>query len=55
MARRKTLTLATYNVNGIGTRLPHLLAWLEAEKPDAMARCGRARRAGTAWRYWAAA
>lgn len=37
MARRKTLTLATYNVNGIGTRLPHLLAWLEAEKPDAVA------------------
>jgi len=37
MARRKTLTLATYNVNGIGTRLPHLLAWLEAEKPDVVA------------------
>jgi len=37
MTRRKTLTLATYNVNGIGTRLPHLLAWLAAEKPDVVA------------------
>ena len=37
MARRKTLTLATFNVNGIGTRLPHLLAWLEKEQPDIVA------------------
>lgn len=35
MARaRKTLKLATYNVNGIKSRLPHLLAWLEKEAPD---------------------
>ena len=34
MARRKTLRIATFNVNGIGTRLPHLLRWLEKEKPD---------------------
>jgi exodeoxyribonuclease III len=26
--------IATFNVNGIGTRLPHLLAWLEREAPD---------------------
>jgi exodeoxyribonuclease-3 len=30
----KTLKIATYNVNGIRSRLPHLLAWLEKEKPD---------------------
>ena len=33
----KTLKLATFNVNGIGTRLPHLLAWLEKERPDVVA------------------
>lgn len=37
MARSKTLKLATFNVNGIGTRLPHLLAWLEKEQPDIVA------------------
>lgn len=37
MARRKSLKVATFNVNGIGTRLPHLLAWLEKEKPDVVA------------------
>src|SRR5690606_27637726 len=37
MARAKTLKLATFNVNGIGTRLPHLLAWLEREQPDIVA------------------
>ena len=37
MPRAKTLKLATFNVNGIGTRLAHLLAWLEAEKPDVVA------------------
>jgi len=37
MPRGRTLKLATFNVNGIGTRLPHLLAWLEAEKPDVVA------------------
>jgi len=31
---RKTLKIATYNVNGIRSRLPHLLAWLEKESPD---------------------
>ncbi|WP_372018120.1 exodeoxyribonuclease III [Pseudoxanthomonas sp. 10H] len=36
MARR-LLTLATFNVNGIGARLPHLLAWLAREKPDVVA------------------
>src|SRR3954468_22230168 len=30
----KTLKVATFNVNGIGTRLPHLLQWLERESPD---------------------
>lgn len=30
----KPLKLATYNVNGIKSRLPHLLAWLEKEAPD---------------------
>ncbi len=37
MARAKTLKLATFNVNGIGTRLPHLLEWLERERPDIVA------------------
>ncbi|TKR33372.1 exodeoxyribonuclease III [Luteimonas gilva] len=30
----KPLKLATYNVNGIRSRLPHLLAWLDEEAPD---------------------
>ncbi|MEF3082130.1 exodeoxyribonuclease III [Luteimonas sp. SMYT11W] len=37
MARKKTLKLATFNVNGIGTRLPNLLAWLAHEAPDIVA------------------
>jgi exodeoxyribonuclease-3 len=37
MAPRKNLKLATFNVNGIGTRLPHLLDWLAREKPDVVA------------------
>lgn len=37
MPRGKTLKLATFNVNGIATRLPQLLAWLEQEKPDVVA------------------
>ena len=37
MAPRPTLRIATFNVNGIGTRLPHLLAWLEREQPDIVA------------------
>ncbi|MDB5915216.1 MAG: xthB [Ramlibacter sp.] len=28
------MKIATYNVNGIKTRLPHLLRWLEREQPD---------------------
>jgi exodeoxyribonuclease-3 len=28
------LKIATYNVNGIKSRLPHLLKWLERESPD---------------------
>jgi exodeoxyribonuclease-3 len=28
------MRIATYNVNGIGSRLPHLLQWLEREQPD---------------------
>jgi exodeoxyribonuclease-3 len=30
----KTLKLATFNVNGIASRLPHLLQWLSKESPD---------------------
>lgn len=37
MATRKTLKIATFNVNGINTRLPHLLDWLAKEKPDIVA------------------
>ncbi|APO97196.1 exodeoxyribonuclease III [Xanthomonas vesicatoria] len=29
-----TRKIATYNVNGIGSRLPHLLEWLTREQPD---------------------
>ncbi|MBN9409365.1 MAG: exodeoxyribonuclease III [Burkholderiales bacterium] len=34
MARRKRLALATYNINGIGSRLPNLIAWLREAQPD---------------------
>jgi exodeoxyribonuclease III len=34
VARKKALKLATFNVNGIKSRLPHLLLWLEKESPD---------------------
>ena len=36
MAARKdaSLRIATFNVNGIRSRLPHLLQWLEREAPD---------------------
>ncbi|QNR95744.1 exodeoxyribonuclease III [Stenotrophomonas sp. 169] len=37
MPRSRTLRIATFNVNGITTRLPHLLAWLEKEQPDIVA------------------
>jgi len=30
----KTLKIATFNVNGIKTRIAHLLKWLEREQPD---------------------
>src|ERR1700712_4896011 len=29
-----TLKIATYNINGIRSRLPRLLEWLERESPD---------------------
>jgi exodeoxyribonuclease-3 len=28
------MKIATFNVNGVKTRLPHLLRWLERERPD---------------------
>lgn len=28
------LTIATFNINGINTRLPNLLEWLDREQPD---------------------
>jgi exodeoxyribonuclease-3 len=34
MLDRRTMKIATYNVNGIGSRLPRLLEWLEASRPD---------------------
>ncbi|MDQ3369308.1 MAG: exodeoxyribonuclease III, partial [Myxococcota bacterium] len=34
MATRSLLKVATFNVNGIGSRLPHLLEWLGREAPD---------------------
>ena len=37
MPRRKTLRIATFNVNGIGARLPQLLAWLARGQPDVVA------------------
>lgn len=33
MARKK-ITIATWNVNSVRTRLPHLLGWLESDRPD---------------------
>ncbi|NOM41798.1 endonuclease/exonuclease/phosphatase family protein, partial [Klebsiella pneumoniae] len=30
----KALKIATFNINGIRSRLPALLAWLEREQPD---------------------
>ena len=37
MPRLKPLKIATFNVNGISARLPHLLGWLEREQPDVVA------------------
>lgn len=34
---RTTLKLATFNVNGIASRLPHLLDWLAREQPHVVA------------------
>src|SRR6266702_4575282 len=34
IASMKTLKIATFNVNGVKTRLPHLLEWLRRESPD---------------------
>ena len=34
MPRRKPIRLATFNVNGIRSHLPHLLQWLDKESPD---------------------
>lgn len=34
MRRPATLRIATYNVNGVTARLPHLLEWLAETKPD---------------------
>ena len=31
---RRGFKIATFNINGIRSRLPHLLAWLEREAPD---------------------
>ena len=37
MPTRKTLKLATFNINGIAARLPNLLEWLQEAKPDVVA------------------
>jgi exodeoxyribonuclease-3 len=37
MPTRKRLKIVTFNVNGVLTRLPHLLAWLAREQPDIVA------------------
>jgi exodeoxyribonuclease-3 len=31
---RQAMKIATFNINNVNKRLPNLLAWLEAEKPD---------------------
>jgi len=33
-AAKKTISIATWNVNSVRTRLPHLLTWLREDKPD---------------------
>lgn len=37
MARKKLLRIATFNINGINSRLLQLLEWLAKEKPDIVA------------------
>ena len=34
MAKKKTLRIASYNINGINSRLPILTAWLTESRPD---------------------
>ena len=34
MARKKTLRIASYNINGVNSRLPILLRWLTESQPD---------------------
>src|SRR4051794_34202559 len=31
---KKTLKVATFNINNVNRRLPNLLAWLKSAKPD---------------------
>ena len=33
----KTFNIATWNVNSLRVRLPHVLAWLKETKPDVLA------------------
>jgi exodeoxyribonuclease III len=33
---RRTVKIATFNINNVNRRLPNLLAWLDAAKPDAV-------------------
>ena len=44
MPSRKTLKIATFNVNGIRTRLPHLLQWLGARNSRTSPACRSSRR-----------
>ena len=37
MPARTRLKIATYNLNGVTARLPHLLAWLDKAQPDIVA------------------
>jgi exodeoxyribonuclease-3 len=37
MSGPKTLKLATFNVNGVNSRLPNLIEWLDKEQPDIVA------------------
>ena len=64
------MKIATFNVNGITSRLPRLLEWLEEAKPDIaclqelktsddtfprLERSGMGKKASTAWPCWRAA
>jgi len=37
MGKEMTFKIATWNVNSLRVRLPHVLAWLASEKPDVLA------------------